>query len=47
MRWVIRIEREEDDGEINTGSDAICIERSRLERAADLGPTLVVSRRLP
>ena len=46
MRWVIRIEREEDDGELNTGSDAICIERSRLERAADLGLTLEDGKRI-
>jgi len=36
MRWVVRIEREDDGSE----SDVIRVERSRMEDAAGLGLTL-------
>ena len=40
MRWVVRIELEEDGPEANADFGAICIERARLEDAAGLGLTL-------
>ena len=46
MRWVVRIEREQDDGELNTDTGEICIERCRLENPADLGLTLEDSKRI-
>jgi len=46
MRWAVRIEREDDGDEINTDSGAICIERSRLEGAAELGLTLEDGKRI-
>jgi hypothetical protein len=42
MRWVVRIEREDDGSE----SDAIRIERSRMEDAAGLGLTLEDGKRI-
>ena len=42
MRWVVRIEREDDGSE----SDVIRIERSRMEDAAGLGLTLEDGKRI-
>ena len=46
MRWVVRIELEEDGPEANADFGAICIERARLEDAAGLGLTLEDGKRI-
>ncbi len=46
MRWVVRIELKEDEAEVSADSGAICIERTRLEDAAELGLTLEDGKRV-
>jgi hypothetical protein len=40
MRWAVRIELKEDEAGVSADSGAICIERARLEDAAELGVML-------
>jgi hypothetical protein len=46
MRRVVRIEREDNDDELNTDSGPICIEHSGLEDATELGLTLEDGKRI-
>jgi hypothetical protein len=46
MRWVVRIELEKDGAEANADSGAICIERARMEDAAELGLMLEDGKRI-
>ena len=46
MRWVVRIELEEDEAEVSADSGAIFIERARLKDAVELGLTLEDGKRI-